>query len=176
MLVFGVSLIVLYVVSALYHIGSWRGRAATVLLALDHANIFLLIAGTYTPICVNVLSGWTRIAALGIVWALASIGTASSLVTLHVPRWLLTALYLGMGWGALLLLPSVALALPLAATLLLFLGGLLYTIGAVVYIFGRPDPMPHLFGFHEIFHLFVIGGSVATAAVIWIWVVPFPRI
>jgi hemolysin III len=173
-LVFGMSLITLYVVSAIYHIGTWRGRRATVLLALDHANIFLLIAGTYTPICVNVLSGWVRPAALIGIWVLAAAGIASSVVTLHVPRWVLAALYLGMGWGALLLLPSVTQALPVQATLLLG-GGLLYTIGAVIYIFGRPDPLPHLFGFHEIFHLCVIGGSAATAAMIWIWVVPFPR-
>jgi hemolysin III len=175
-LVFGLSLIALYLVSAIYHIGSWQGRTATVLLAVDHANIFLLIAGTYTPICVNVLSGWTRLAALVLVWVLALTGIASSLATLRVPRWLLTGLYLGMGWGSLLLLPSVIQALPLEATLLLIGGGLLYTIGAVIYIFGRPNPLPHLFGFHELFHLFVIGGSAATAAMIWIWVVPFPRI
>jgi hemolysin III len=131
-LVFGLSLIALYLVSAIYHIGSWQGRIATVLLAVDHANIFLLIAGTYTPICVNVLSGWTRLAALVMVWVLALTGIASSLVTLRVPRWLLTGLYLGMGWGSLLLLPSVIQALPLEATLLLVGGGLLYTIGAVV--------------------------------------------
>lgn len=175
LLVFGMSLITLYVVSAIYHIGTWRGRRATVLLALDHANIFLLIAGTYTPIGVNVLSGWTRLAVLIGIWVLAAAGIASSVVTLHVPRWVLTALYLGMGWGSLLLLPSVIQALPVAATLLLLGGGLLYSIGAVIYIFGRPDPLPHLFGFHEIFHLCVIGGSAATAAMIWIWVVPFPR-
>jgi hemolysin III len=175
-LVFGLSLITLYVVSAIYHIGTWQGRRATMLLALDHANIFLLIAGTYTPICVNVLTGWVRPAALIGIWVLAAAGIATSVVTLHVPRWLLTALYLGMGWGSLLLLPSVTQVLPVAATLLLIGGGLLYTIGALIYIFGHPNPLPHLFGFHEIFHLCVIGGSAATAAMIWIWIVPFPRI
>jgi hemolysin III len=175
-LVFGMSLTTLYIVSAIYHIGTWRGRRATVLLALDHANIFLLIAGTYTPICVNVLSGWLRPTALIGIWILAAVGITSSVVTLHVPRWALTALYLGMGWGSLLLLPSVTQALPVAATLLLIGGGLLYTIGAVIYIFGHPNPLPYLFGFHEIFHLCVVGGSAATAVMIWIWVVPFPRI
>jgi hemolysin III len=176
LLVFGLSLTTLYVVSATYHIGAWRGRVAIVLLALDHATIFLLIAGTYTPICVNVLSGWTRLAALIGIWVLAAAGIASSVVTLYVPRWVVTTLYLGMGWGSLLLLPSVTQALPVEATLLLVGGGLLYTIGAVIYIFGRPNPLPHLFGFHEIFHLCVIGGSAAMAAMIWIWVLPFPRI
>jgi hemolysin III len=174
-LVFGVSLITLYGGSAFYHIGTWQGRVARVLLAVDHANIFLLIAGTYTPICVNVLSGWVRPAVLGLIWVLAAAGIASSIVTLHMPRWGLTTLYLGMGWAALLVLPSVTQALPREATLLLLGGGLLYTIGAVVYVVGRPNPVPHIFGFHEIFHLFVIAGSAATAAMIWIWVVPFPR-
>lgn len=174
-LVFGVSLIALYVVSAIYHIGSWEGQVAKVLQAVDHANIFLLIAGTYTPISVNVLSGWVRSVVLGLIWVLAAAGIASSIFTLHVPRWVLTALYLGMGWVSLLLVPIALQTLPLEANLLLLAGGLLYTIGAVVYIVGRPNPVPHIFGFHEIFHLFVIGGSAATAAVIWIWIVPYPR-
>ncbi len=175
-LVFGLSLITLYVVSAIYHIGNWQGRVATALLAFDHANIFLLIAGTYTPICFNVLSGWLRPAVLVGIWVLAALGIAGSVATLHVPRWVLTALYLGMGWISLLLLPGMTRALPLGATLLLLSGGLLYTAGAVIYIFGRPNPAPHIFGFHEIFHLFVIAGSAATVAMIWIWVVPFPRV
>jgi hemolysin III len=174
-LVFGVSLITLYGISALYHIGTWRGRMATALRAWDHANIFLLIAGTYTPIAVNVLSGSLRSAILIGIWMLAALGMASSLFTLHMPRWVLTALYLGMGWVGLLALPPLLRALPLTATLLLLSGGLLYTIGAVIYAFGRPNPWPHSFGFHEIFHLCVIAGSAATVAMIWIWVVPFPR-
>lgn len=176
LLVFGTSLTALYIVSATYHIGSWRGRIGTALLALDHANIFLLIAGTCTPISVNVLSGWIRLAALIGIWVLALAGIAISVSTLHMPRWAVAALYLGMGWVGMLLLPVLVQVLPLEAILLLVGGGLLYTIGAVIYTFGRPDPLPHLFGFHEIFHLCVIGGSAATAAMIWIWVVPFPRI
>jgi hemolysin III len=174
-LVFGLSLITLYAVSAIYHLGSWRGRLATALLAWDHANIFLLIAGTYTPIAVTVLSGPLRLAILIGIWLLAALGMASALVTLHLPRWALTALYLGMGWVGLLALPSLMRALPLAAILLLLSGGLLYTLGAVIYVFGRPNPWPHSFGFHEIFHLCVIAGSAATVAMIAIWVIPFPQ-
>jgi hemolysin III len=174
-LVFGLSLITLYVVSAIYHIGNWQGRVEQALLAFDHANIFLLIAGTYTPICFNVLDGWLRSSILVGIWVLAAVGIAGSVVTLHVPRWVLTSMYLGMGWISLLVLPGVARALPLAATLLLMVGGVLYTVGAVIYMFGRPNPVPRIFGFHEIFHLFVIAGSAATVAMIWIWVVPFPR-
>jgi len=174
-LVFGMSLIILYSISAIYHLGDWRGRVATALRTWDHANIFLLIAGTYTPITVNVLSGPLRLAILIGIWLLAAAGMASALVALHLPRWALAGLYVGMGWVGLLALPHLLRALPLAATLLLLSGGLLYTIGAVIYAFRRPNPWPHSFGFHEIFHLCVIAGSAATAAMIGIWVVPFPR-
>ena len=171
--IFCLSLVSLYTVSALYHLGTWHGRAETVLLALDHANIYLLIAGSYTPICALVLSGWTRIAILALVWTIAALGVLSALLTLHLPRWLLTALYIGMGWCAVLVLPSLVAALGWAAVLTLLAGGVIYTLGALVYIFGRPDPVPHIFGFHEIFHLCVVLGSAVTVAVVWLWVLPY---
>lgn len=174
-MIFGFSLIVLYVVSATYHIGRWQGRWESRLLAFDHANIFILIAGTYTPFCVNVLSGWLRPVMLTVVWGLAALGVACAVLTLRVPRWLLATMYIGMGWVALLAAPWIITALPLPALGLLLVGGLLYTIGAVIYMIGRPNLIPRLFGFHELFHLFVIGGSAATVIVIWYWVVPFPR-
>jgi hemolysin III len=175
LLVYGVSLVVLYIVSAVYHVGNWSGRWERFLLAFDHANIFLLIAGSYTPIVVNVLSGWIRTVFLALIWAFAAIGIAGATMTLRAPRWLLTVLYVGMGWASVLLLPEIARALPIEATILLLGGGLLYTAGAVIYIFGRPNPLPRVFGFHELFHLCVVAGSAAVAVVIWFWVVPFPR-
>lgn len=175
MLTFGLSLIELYTVSAIYHIGSWRGRGRTVLRALDHANIFVVIAGTYTPFCVNVLSGWLRIAVLALIWTLALAGVVSSVFTLRLPRWASTALYLGMGWVSLVALPRFWELLPWEAVGLLFGGGLLYTVGAVIYGLKKPNPLPRFFGFHEIFHLFVIAGGMAFAVAIWVWVVPFPR-
>lgn len=175
MLTFGLSLIELYTVSAIYHIGSWKGRGRTVLRALDHANIFVVIAGTYTPFCVNVLSGWLRIVVLALIWTLALAGVVSSVFTLRLPRWASTALYLGMGWVSLVALPRFWELLPWEAVGLLFAGGLLYTVGAVIYGLKKPNPLPRFFGFHEIFHLFVIAGGVAFAVAIWVWVVPFPR-
>ena len=175
MLVYGLSMIALYGVSAAYHLGPWQGRRRTLIRALDHANIFVVIAGTYTPVCVNVLSGWLRPAVLVLIWTLAAVGVASSIFTLALPRRATVALYLGMGWVAVVPAPALVGALPGQAIALLLGGGLLYTAGALVYARRRPDPFPHIFGFHEVFHLFVIAASAAFLAVIWTWVVPFPR-
>jgi hemolysin III len=174
-LVFGLSMILLYAVSSIYHIGSWTGRRYRVLRALDHANIFVLIAGTYTPICVNVMPPGLGMTMLALIWSLAAIGVGCSVLTLHLPRWIMAGLYIGMGWVAVGAMPSLLRSLPLEATLLLFLGGALYTTGAVIYALQRPNPLPRVFGFHEIFHLFVVGGSAAFVAMIWGWVVPFTR-
>jgi len=175
MLAYGLSMIELYAVSAVYHLAWWQGRRGSVVRALDHANIFVLIAGTYTPFCVNVLSGWLRPALLLLIWTLAAIGLAFSVFTPAKPRWARVSLYLGMGWVAIVPAPRLVDLLPPPAVALLVVGGLLYTAGAVVYARRRPDPFPSVFGFHELFHLFVIAGSTAFFAAIWIWVMPFPR-
>ncbi len=175
MLIFGLSMIELYTVSATYHIGKWPERTRRVLRSLDHANIFVLIAGTYTPLCFNILDGWLRIAILSIIWFLAVLGVAFSVLTLRLPRWVGASLYIGMGWVVVLALPAFLAVLPWTAVATLVLGGLLYTIGAIVYARRWPNPFPHILGFHEIFHLFVIAGSVAFATCIWIWALPFPR-
>jgi hemolysin III len=175
MLIFGLSMVVLYVVSSVYHLGTWEGRRYTFLRAFDHANIFLFIAGAYTPICVNLLSGWTRVAILVVIWALALSGAGLSVLTLRVPRWINALLYIGMGWISLLLLPQIVQAVSLTPVLVLIAGGLLFTVGAVIYALRWPDPLPRVLGFHELFHLFVIAGTMAIASVVWVWVVPFPR-
>jgi hemolysin III len=175
MLVYGLSMIELYAVSAVYHLGAWQGRRRQIVRALDHANIFILIAGTYTPICVNVLSGWLRPTVLVLIWALAAVGVTLSVLAVAMPRWATTGLYLVMGWVAIIPAPSLVRDLPASAVALLVSGGLLYSAGAVIYALKRPNPLPRFFGFHEVFHLFVIAGSIAFLAAIWIWVMPFPR-
>ncbi len=175
LLVFGLSMIELYTVSAIYHVGWWKGRRRTVLRALDHANIFVLIAGTYTPICVNVLSGWLRVAMLVLIWALGLVGVGGAVFTLRLPRWASTVLYIVMGWVAVVSAPVLVRLLPWEALGLLVGGGVLYTVGALFYALKRPNPFPRVFGYHEIFHLFVIAGSTAFVVMIWTWVVPFPR-
>lgn len=170
LLIFGACMTELYTVSAIYHIGSWRMPRFRLLRLVDHTSIFVAIAGTYTPLCFIVLSGWMRVALLAVVWLLALTGICFKVGMPHMSRWLSTALYVGMGWVAVLALPAFWAVLSPQAVALLALGGLLYTAGAAVFGWKWPDPFPHYFGFHEIFHLFVIGGSAAIALVIWNWV------
>lgn len=176
LLIFGLSMLELYSISALYHVGRWREKPRRILRAIDHANIFVLIAGTYTPLCFNILSGWLRIVILVVIWTLAAFGVGLAIFTLHLPRWITAALYIGMGWVVVLALPAFLAVLPWYAVAMLLLGGVLYTLGAIVYARKRPDPFPRIFGFHEVFHLFVIAGSTAFASCIWIWAVTFPRV
>jgi len=176
MLIFGLSMVFLYSVSAIYNIGNWGGPVGRVLRSLDHANIFLLIAGTYTPICFNMLNGWVRPALLLTIWLLAAGGIILAIFTTKVPRSARTVLYIAMGWVGLLALPAISEALAWEAIGLLFIGGLLYTAGAIIYGRKKPNPFPRFFGFHEIFHLFVIAGSLAFTLAIWFWAVPYPRI
>lgn len=175
MLVFGLSMVELYTVSAIYHIGRWAPRTKRVLRAVDHANIFVLIAGTYTPICFNVLDGWVRDSILILIWLLAGGGLFLAIVEPKVPRWVNTGIYIGMGWVVIFALPALIEALPIAAIILLALGGIFYTVGAVIYGMKRPNPFPRVLGFHEIFHLFVIAGSIACAYVVWAWALTYPR-
>lgn len=176
LLIFGLSMLELYTISALYHIGRWYPRTDRVLRAIDHANIFVLIAGTYTPLCFNLLSGWLRVTILIVIWTLAALGVGLAILTLRLPRWITAALYIGMGWVVVLALPAFLAVIPWYAVALLLLGGILYTLGAVIYARKRPDPFPRVFGFHEIFHLFVIAGSSAFATCIWIWALYIPRL
>lgn len=177
LLVFGLSMMELYTVSAFYHIGTWKPSTRQILRAIDHSNIFVLIAGTYTPLCFNILSGWVRIALLVTIWTLAFLGLAFTVVpyTLRLPRWIGTALYIIMGWVALLAFPAFLSALPWPFVVTLILGGVAYTLGAVVYAMRWPNPFPRVFGFHEIFHLFVILGSAIFVFCVWKWALPFPR-
>jgi hemolysin III len=178
MLIFGLCMIELFTVSAVYHIIYWTAARRRVLRAVDHTNIFLLIAGTYTPLCFNVLSGWPRSTLLITIWALAVAGICLTIFDLrwHVPRWVNVGLYIGMGWVAVLAIPAFLAVLPWSAVAVLILGGLFYTVGAIIYARKRPDPLPHILGYHEIFHLFVIMGGAAFAACVWIWALPFARV
>lgn len=175
MLIFGLSMVELYAVSALYHIGAWNPRQHRVLRSVDHSNIYLLIAGTYTPLCFNVLTGWLRVASLATIWTLAVVGVGLAVFATKLPRMVGTLLYIGMGWVSILTLPALSVALGWVAIGLLVLGGVLYTVGGLIYARRRPNPFPRVLGFHEVFHIFVVLGGAVFAAVIWIWVLPFPR-
>jgi len=179
MLVFGLSMVALYTISAIYHIGTWQGTTFRVLRSLDHSNIFFVIAGTYTPLCFNVLTGWLRTTVLILIWVMALGGIVVSVGTVTgrwpVSRKVSTIFYVIMGWISLLTLPALWVALPWQAIAGLILGGILYTVGAIIYALKRPNPFPNVLGFHEVFHIFVVAGGVVFAVVIWIWVLPFPR-
>ena len=147
--------LLLFANSGAYHIGTgrWPERVAATLRRIDHANIYLLIAGTYTPLSAALLPTRTATLVLGIVWAGAAIGTATNLLWMHAPRWFTTALYIILGWVAVWFLPQFWRAGGPAIVWLLVAGGVTYTLGAVVYARKTPDPSPRWFGFHEIFHV-----------------------
>lgn len=147
---------ILFAVSALYHLFYWSPGFETFLRRLDHSNIFLLIAGTYTPIAVALLPAKQRDVLLALVWSGAIIGILVNLFWPTAPRWLSTLIYVVLGWTALWYLPSLWATGGPAVVLLVALGGLLYTLGAVVYARKKPDPWPSWFGFHEVFHTFTV--------------------
>ncbi len=175
LLVYGASSILLFGWSALYHLGHWRPRVRNLFRRIDHANIFVLIAGTYTPVAFNLLSGAGRVALLVIIWSLAALGMLAAAPALRIPRGVMAALYVAMGWVALGFLPQIAAAVGVRALLLMGVGGLLYTLGALAYAFHWPDPWPHVFGFHEVFHLATIAAAAAFLAFMLQQVLPFVR-
>ena len=149
--VFVASSLLLFGVSALYHRLNWGDRGRRVLKRLDHANIFLLIAGSYTPIAVLCLPEDKAVLLLSLVWGGALLGIGFRVFWIGAPRWLYVPLYVVLGWAAVMFIVDFFAANALMMTLIL-VGGLLYTLGAVVYGLKRPNPFPGKFGFHEIFH------------------------
>lgn len=157
--VFGVSLILLYTSSAIYHIVQASARVIQNLRRLDHTMIFVLIAGTYTPFCLGPLRGPWGFWLLGVIWGVGILGILFSIFWIDAPRWLTTGLYLAMGWAIVVAAVPLVRSLPGGALIWLAVGGLMYSLGAVIYATKRPNPLPGVFGFHEIWHLFVLAGS-----------------
>jgi hemolysin III len=159
--VFGVSLVLLYTASSLYHLVRLSPRGVRTLRRIDHMAVYVLIAGTYTPFCLVALRqraawGWSL---LGIVWGLALAGIVLKTVWLGAPRRLTTLFYAGMGWMVVVAIVPLVRSVPAAGLAWLAAGGLFYTVGAAIYAFKWPNPRPNVFGFHEIWHLFVMAGS-----------------
>jgi hemolysin III len=159
--VYAMSACLLFGTSAVYHRGTWGRRGEAVLRRLDHANIFLIIAGTYTPLAVLLLPEEQQRVLLTVVWAGALAGIAFRVLWIGAPRWLYTPCYIALGWVAVFNLPDFAYAGGSAVVVLVIAGGLLYTAGAVVYGLKRPDPSPAWFGFHEVFHALTIAAFAA---------------
>src|ERR1035438_2536442 len=150
--IFAATAVVLFAVSAVYHLGGWSPPVQMILRRIDHANILLLIAGTYTPFAVLALHGGTRLAILAVVWGGAVLGAVFRVAWTNVPRWVYIPVYLGLGWAAVFVLPQLLRGAGLAALVLVAAGGVLYTLGGIAYGRKRPNPWPRWFGFHEIFH------------------------
>ncbi len=143
---------VLFTTSAIYHRGNWSPAVERRLKRLDHANIFLLIAGSYTPFALLALRDEARVAVLCAVWGTALVGVVFRVFWVGAPRWLYVPLYIGLGWAAAFVIPELLRGAGIAAFVLIVVGGLLYTLGGLVYGLKRPNPSPRWFGFHEIFH------------------------
>jgi hemolysin III len=167
--IYAVSMAAMFGASALYHRIDWKSVAARRWMRrLDHSMIYLLIAGTYTPFALLVLDGGIADAVLIAVWAGAGLGIGLKLLWPDTPKWLTAAVYVALGWVAVIAFPQLASELGVLGMTLVAGGGLLYTAGALVYALRRPDPAPDVFGYHEIFHLLVIAAAmlqfVAVAA------------
>jgi hemolysin III len=171
--IYAVSVAGLFGASALYHRINWSTVGARRWMRrLDHSMIFLLIAGTYTPFAVLALDGPLATAILIVVWAAALGGIVLKLAWIDAPKWLIALIYVAIGWVALAAFPQLLSKLGVTATAMVAVGGLLYTAGAIVYARRRPDPVPTVFGYHEIFHALVILAAALQYAVVAFWVLP----
>jgi hemolysin III len=150
--VYAATAALLFGVSAVYHRGHWSPGRQRLLKRLDHSNIFLIIAGTYTPFSLLLLDETSGHTLLWLVWAGAVAGVAFRVLWVGAPRWLYTPVYIALGWVAVFYLPDILRSGGVAVVVLLAVGGLLYSLGGVVYAMKRPDPSPRWFGFHEVFH------------------------
>lgn len=169
--VFAASVVGCFGASALYHRPTWTPRARSWLARLDHAGIYLLIAGTYTPVALLVMSEAWAFWVLGVVWTGAGAAILLKLVWVRAPKWLSAAIALLLGWVGVVAF-SQLLKLDAAGLLLLGAGGLLYSAGAVIYARRRPNPVPHVFGYHEVFHALTLAAAACQYAAIAFFVLP----
>jgi hemolysin III len=172
MAVYAVSISLLFGVSALFHRHTWGPVGRRRMRRADHSTIFLAIAGSYTAVGGIALTGWARTALLCIVWCGAVVGIALRQLWLDAPKWVIALPYVVVGWAAVVVLPQLERALGATGFTLLLAGGLAYSAGAVVYALKRPDPVPGVFGYHEVFHACTIVGAVLHFVVLAWFVLP----
>ncbi|OJX37936.1 MAG: hypothetical protein BGO78_07785 [Chloroflexi bacterium 44-23] len=170
-LIYGISLVSLFLASAIYHGVNGNLRQLVILRKLDHSVIYLLIAGSYTPICIYFFNGFWQWGLLAIVWTMALTGIIVKMFVMNAPRWITAGAYLVMGWISILAIAEIKRSMPPEAIRWLIAGGLFYTIGAIVYISKKLDFFPGKFGFHEIWHLFVIMGALSHYILIAAYIV-----
>lgn len=170
--VYVISLILLYAASTTYHTFDLSERANTLLKKIDHMMIFILIAGSYTPICLITLGGRTGKILLAIVWSFAIVGILFKAFWVYCPKWVSSVLYIGMGWTCVLAFSKILNAMSTAAFGWLLAGGIIYTVGGIIYALKLPifSKLNKNFGIHEIFHLFVMGGSICHFIVMYVFI------
>ncbi len=170
--IYGTSLILLFAASATYHMVKAKPKIIESLRKLDHSAIYLLIAGTYTPFCVVMFQGFWQWGLLAIIWSLAAIGIIVKMFIIKAPRWLTAGVYIVMGWLCIAAIGEMLKVLPAGALAWLVTGGVIYTLGAIIYITKKLDFLPGRFGFHEVWHIFVILGALAHFIAIAVYVAP----
>ncbi len=169
---FGASAAAMFGASALYHSVTWSDARRRWLRRLDHAGIYALIAGTYTPVGLLVLEGDWRLVVLGIVWIGAAAAIALKFLWVDGPKWLSAVIGIALGWVAVVVFPQILDRVGIAGSLLVLAGGIAYTAGAIVYALRRPDPFPAVFGYHEVFHALVIVAVACQYSAIAFFVLP----
>jgi hemolysin III len=172
LIIYGSTLVLMFSASAAYHLIRAGPRITLLLRKLDHSAIYLLIAGTYTPICLHYFTGFWRLGFLAVIWSLGLAGIAAKSVVIRAPRWITAGIYLLMGWLSVAAVGEIIAAMPAGALAWLLAGGVFYTGGAVIYILKKPDPVPGAFGFHEIWHIFVILGAFSHLALMLAYIAP----
>jgi hemolysin III len=170
--VFAASVAAMFGASAVYHRVTWRPRPRAWMARLDHATIYLLIAGTYTPYALLALSGSWRVVVLAVVWSGAAAAIVLKFAWVSAPKALAAVIGIVLGWAGVVALPELVGELGPAATVLVLVGGVLYTSGAIVYAVRRPDPVPAVFGYHELFHALVVGGVACHYVSVAFFLVP----
>jgi len=170
--IYGTSLILLFAASATYHMVKAKPKIIERLRKLDHSAIYVLIAGTYTPFCVLMFQGFWKWGLLALIWSLAAIGVVSEVVLIKAPRWLRVSVYIMMGWIVIAAIGEMLKVMPVGALIWLLAGGMIYTLGAIIYATKKLDFFPGKFGFHELWHVFVILAALAHFIAIAVYVAP----
>ncbi len=170
--IYASTIATLFGVSALYHRINWSPGRRRWMRRLDHSMIFLLIAGTYTPICLLALSGTLAVVVLAVVWGGAATGILVKLFWIDAPTWLVAAVYVALGWAGVAALPQIATEGGVTVLVLVLTGGILYSVGALIYARKSPDPVPAVFGYHEVFHSLVIVAAILHYTAVLFFVVP----
>lgn len=170
--IYGLSILALYGASSMYHWIRTTTKKEQLLRKLDHIAIFLLIAGTYTPILYYGLDGWWKISMLSAVWSISILGILLKIFITRIPRFISTAIYIGLGWMAVIPLSKLLSSLPPGAIILILAGGVSYTFGGVVYATKKLNFSPRCLGFHEIFHMFVLLGSTLHYLMVYFYILP----